>query len=111
MSQRAHSLTPVTVAVVVSLFVAACVIAIAAAIGGSYLLTLRAIHDAQAGQKAAGVQTCKALHVLDSAHDGISFPLVNKAHPSEEALTKMFAGIHDVYESSGCSELLSGHTP
>lgn len=104
-------LTPVTIAVTVSLFFVAIALSVGAAIGGSYLLTLHAIHDAQTAQVAGALKECQALRALDQSHNGITFPQVNKAHPSEEALTRMFAGIHEVYASSGCSAILSGHTP
>lgn len=53
------------------------------------------------------VGTCKALITLDNAHRGIVFPNINQAHPSERALTKLFAGIHDVVVASKCHALLN----
>jgi len=82
-------------------------------IAGSYLLTIHYVHEfsthqAQEQLKAA-VQSCKALRALDDSHNGINFPKINSSHPSELALTRMFKGIHDVYISSHCQAILSGH--
>lgn len=100
-------LTPVRMAVMLA--VGAVIIALigALAIGGSYWLTLHTLNVAKANQIKSSQQICKALRVLDEAHDGITFPAINAAHPSEEALTRIFQGDHEVYLTSGCPELLN----
>lgn len=106
-SGNGRRVTPVTIAVMVSMFFAGMILSISAAIGGSYALTLHAIHTSQSSQLAGAKQECRALRALDDAREGITFPHVSKTHPSEEALTKLFAGIHQVYKTSECPAILN----
>lgn len=99
-------LTPTALAVYLSLAVAALIIIGGAAIGGSYALTIHTLNVAQANHINSGIQECKAIHALAHAGDGITFPKVNKAHPSETALTRIFTDSRAVYEASGCATLL-----
>jgi hypothetical protein len=64
-------------------------------------------HALAVAQVKNSIGSCKALIVLDHAHDGVKFPAVNAAHPSEQALTKLFAGIHGVVQQSHCAELIN----
>jgi hypothetical protein len=88
------------------------VLLIGGGIAGSYLLNLnntqRALHVAAENNLHSSQGTCRALLTLDKARDGIVFPNIDQAHPSERALTNLFAGIHGVVEASHCSELLAG---
>lgn len=102
---------PVAWAVVGSLAILVFFMGLAAAIGASYALTLNAIHNSQTAQMKGAVAECRSLEALDRAGQGITFPTVNKAHPSELALTRLFAGIHGVVVHSGCSKVLPSTKP
>lgn len=116
-------LKPGLVAATISIVFLVTFLVVGGSIAGSYALTLHAIHDAQVQQAALAehakvlamqlqlkqaVATCKSLVVLDHAGHGIKFPAVNKSHPSETALTRLFKGIHDVVVTSHCYALLNG---
>lgn len=104
---------PTAIAVIASFAVVGVIFVLGGSIIGSYLLMVHyvhsfTIHEMQVQLKAA-VQSCKALRALDNSHNGIVFPKINPGHPSELALTRMFKGIHEVYVSSQCPQILSGH--
>lgn len=116
--------SPIALAVAVSVAVIAFILAVPSAIGVSYLVTANQIHhntvaieqvQKQAAQRAiqqeirSSMGTCTALVTLDHASAGIKFPAPGKSHPSELALTRLFAGIHDVVSASHCKDLLDGN--
>lgn len=102
---------PYALVVIGSLAIIAILFVIGFSIAGSYLLTIHYVHAYQASLQAAqlkqAVGTCKALHALDHAGAGIHFPAPGSGHPSELALTRLFAGIHQVYTSSGCAKIVA----
>lgn len=115
---------PIAIAVAVSIAVIAFILAVPSAIGVSYLVTSSQIHhntmqieqaQRDANTKAISLEiksakaSCIALTALDSASNGIKFPAPGKAHPSELALTRIFAGIHEVVVASHCKDLLDGN--
>ena len=107
---KERALSPSAIAVALSLGVVAFLVVGAASVALSVFLSLHAVKvstdNAANTERVAAVQECKALRALDDSHQGIVFPAVDKAHPSEEALTRLFTGIHGVYVDSGCPALL-----
>lgn len=114
--------SPYALAVILSLGLIALVFIWGGSIAGCYILgvhyanTLAAKQAALAAkqlaiQKHAAIASCTSFHSLAAAGNGIHFPAVNAAHPSELALTRLFAGIHNLYTSSGCPQILKGIFP
>lgn len=104
-------LTPHVAIVLGSVFIMGLAIFLAASLIGGYLITRGIVNSQQHAQLAGAKRECTALKALDQADNGIVFPKVNPEHPSEEALTRLFSGIHRVYDDSGCPAILSGHLP
>lgn len=102
---------PRVAAVLGSIFIAGLAIFLAASLVGGYLIANKVVDSQRAAQLAGAKRECASLKALDDSHNGIVFPKVDAAHPSEEALTRLFAGIHRVYANSGCDAILSGHLP
>lgn len=90
---------------------------IGASIAGSYLLMIHYVDQAAQARTTlelhSAVATCKALVTLGHAGDGVKFPHIGHAHPSELALARLFAGIHQVVTASHCTAILNGtyHPP
>ena len=115
MSER--PISPVSLAVVASLAAFAALLAIAVAIGGSYALTLHALH-AQAAEEAAlkareatfqirqAVPTCEAINQMDVASHvpAVDFP----APPANIYDRRLSAAIHAVNVRSHCPAILNG---
>lgn len=102
---------PYGLVVIGSLAILALLFVVGFSIAGSYLLTIHYVHAYQASLQAAqlksSIGTCQSLHGLAQAGSGIHFPAPGAAHPSELALTRLFAGINHVYTSSGCPKVLA----
>jgi hypothetical protein len=109
-------LTPVSLAVVLSLFVSALILSVAAAIGGSYALTLNAIHDASVAaaqlhareataQIRAAVPTCRSIAEMDSAANvpAKDFP----KPPANVYDERLSSAIHKIDTTTRCPLILN----
>lgn len=102
-----------------SLVIFVAVLILGATVGGSYLLTLHAINNANAARAAVAAKTvqaqiqsakgtCSALVTLDNAKIGVTFkPSDNGA--SSRYLKREIAGIAAVVSQSHCRDLLDGN--
>lgn len=106
--EQPRVINPISLAVAVSLAVVAFVMTCALAIGGSYALTVHALHTAQAAQNSVGlrdqtaqiresVPICRALVEMDNA----SVAGTNGAYEK-----RLAAAIHDFARYSKCRLLL-----
>lgn len=111
MMNTLRNLSPVAWSVVAALWMVAFFCGLGLSLTGSYLLTEHAIHTAEQNSMRNAVAECRALESLDHAGNGITFPRANASHPSEEALVRLFSGIHGVVIHSGCAKVLPESKP
>lgn len=114
--------SPVAIAVIAAVAAVVIFVALGAAIGGSYWLTLHTLHVAQANHANSNLRQaksalasakgeCTAMEALDHAKNGIRFIHANIKHPAALYLQRMTDAIHRVVLKSGCSYILRGHFP
>jgi hypothetical protein len=105
--------TTTSIAVFISLVVTAIILSVSAAIGGSYLLTLQAIHTQKVQAAALAVRekessvrtaipTCKALIQMDDAKNGAS----NASQDPNSYGHRLAAAITTVVDDTGCRKLV-----
>lgn len=106
----------------VGAIVSCMILAIGLAIGGSYLLTLRAIHQANATQASlrareavanlrSAIPECEALIALDDARVGAIFPKYgngSKASAANGYGFRLAGKIHGVVTEGGCYIIVDG---